>query len=227
MIDPKTFAKSDLLSRVALGLALLIAGTFGLAIAFLVPPRMAENHAESKVGKAAEQAPVAVSSPLRDLPVLAIDHEALAEFCSANVTERRSFVIFRGGTCVVVDEPCVDPVGDARARLEACNEADARFVPERTREGNLIVSFREPVFLNFSAGEIEQLGGGLETVAPLLLTPDERATAGPDWMPPTTARLGLLARRRMLEDAAKPVPVRIIRARERATAATEVEPTEG
>jgi hypothetical protein len=41
--------------------------------------------------------------------------------------------------------------------------------------------------------------------------------AGKGWSPPKNARFGLLARRRLLEDAANPVPVRIIRAKGRVT----------
>ena len=37
-------------------------------------------------------------------------------------------------------------------------------------------------------------------------------------MPPVNAQIGLLARRRMLEDAANAVPVKVIRAKERALA---------
>jgi hypothetical protein len=39
------------------------------------------------------------------------------------------------------------------------------------------------------------------------------------WSPHQNAKVGLLARRRMLEDASQPVPVKIIRAKNRATAA--------
>jgi hypothetical protein len=141
----------------------------------------------------------------------------LVSFCSEHVTENRSFVIFRNGTCVVVNEPSMDPIGDARERLIACEDPEARFVPELTQEGNLMISFKEPVFHNFTAEERAGLEESLNHLTPALLTPKERVSAGDDWVPPTHARFGLLARRRMLEDAANPTAVKVIRAKGRAT----------
>lgn len=210
MIDPRYFGKSLLSSRVALAAALFLAGSFGLGTAFLVPSKPVASRSSPVANETPPPAPA--RSPITP------DTRTIADFCAENVTERRSFVVFRGGTCVVVDEPSTDPVADARKRLAACDEPDARFVPELTREGNLIISFKEPVFLNFTAEELSELASEIDHLAPALLTPKERVAAGTEWVPPTHAKFGLLARRRMLEDAASPVPVRIIRAKQRVTA---------
>jgi hypothetical protein len=228
VIDPKYSQKSSLSSRFALGTALLLAGSFGLAATFLVrsgsldlgatapapPVHLATSPAIAPSETAGEPASASAPTP-PDKPA----SEQLVAFCSEHVTATRSFVVFRYGTCVMVDEPTTDPVADARARLEACEDPEARFVPELTADGNLLVSFREPVFHSFSPAERDSIQGELDRLTPALLTPKERVAAGDDWMPPTHARFGLLARRRMLEDAAQPVPVRVIRARQRVTAA--------
>ncbi|WP_424312500.1 hypothetical protein [Haloferula sp.] len=143
--------------------------------------------------------------------------EELVAFCSDHVTENRSFVIFQNGTCVVVNEPSLDPISDARERLLACEDPEARFVPELTQDGDLMISFKEPVFHNFTEEQRAELELTLSHLTPALLTPKEKASAGDDWVPPSHAQFGLLARRRMLEDAADPKPVKVIRAKGRAT----------
>lgn len=219
MVNPKVYSKSSLSSRVALAAALLLAGIFGLTAAFMVPPK----------AQTARQPVQEISTPaLREAPRLAETSEKpksspppaakdLVAFCSDHVSKNRSFVIFRNGTCVVVNEPSMDPIGDARELLLACEDPEAKFVPEMTMDGNLMISFKEPVFHNFTAQDREELQAKLEILTPTLLTPKEKTSAGDHWVPPSHARFGLLARRRMLEDAADPTPVKVIRAKERAT----------
>jgi hypothetical protein len=215
MLNPRDASKSPLSSRIALSLALLLAGVFGLAAAILLP-------APSLKKTAAAPQPVSDPSPslARSAPAdpPAASPEALVEFCSQHVSERRSFVLFRRGTCVVVDEPCADPLAEARKRLSNCAEADARFVPEPTSEGDLIVTFKEPVFHRFTKDELADLGPWLEQVAPTLLSPAESMVTPEGWAPHPNAKVGLLARRRLLEDATNAVPFKIIRAKTRATA---------
>jgi len=226
VIDPKYSQKSSLSSRFGLGVALLLAGSFGLAATFLVRSGSLSQAPDRPAPTLPAMAPPIVI-PAADAPQPSGEvpnppdkpaSDGLIEFCSSHVTATRSFVVFRYGTCVVVDEPTTDPVADARERLEACEDPEARFVPELTAEGNLLISFREPVFHNFSPEERESIQPELDRLTPALLTPKERVAAGDEWMPPTHARFGLLARRRMLEDAARPVPVRVIRAKQRVTA---------
>lgn len=222
MLNPKDASRSPLSSRIALSLALLLAGIFGLAAAILLP---APNLKKTKVGDSSA-ATSAVATPdavprqhhkAGEPPAPSTDD--LVQFCSSHVTDRRTFVLFSRGTCVVVDEPCADPLAEARKKLAACAELEAPFVPEPTSEGDLIITFKEPVFHRFTPGELRNLGPWLEQVAPALLTPAESVAAVEGWSPHQNAKVGLLARRRMLEDATQAVPVKIIRARNRATAA--------
>ena len=207
-------------TRFALILGLLLSGAFGLGTAIYIKPKSSAATAAA-ISSPSIQVPVVVShqpavAVAKEMPepspAPARNSDDLIAFCSKNVTTSRSFVVFRYGTCVIVDEPCLDPVKEARRILKANEDPEARFVPELTQEGDLIVSFKEPIFHNFSESERDAILGDLDRLTPALLTPRERVSAGDGWVPPTHARYGLLARRRMLEDAAKPVPVKVIRA---------------
>jgi hypothetical protein len=203
-----------------LSIALLLAGIFGLVAAILLP---APTLKKSSVPVAAAPASGLVAAPVmtrgKSGEPPAASMEELVRFCSQHVTEKRTFVVFRRGTCVVVDEPCADPLAEARRKLASCAESEAPFVPEPTREGDLIVTFKEPVFHRFTRGELSALGPWLDQIAPALLTPAESVAAVDGWSPHQNAKVGLLARRRMLEDASQAVPMKIIRAKNRATAA--------
>ncbi len=222
MLNPKDTSRSPLSSRIALSLALLLAGIFGLAAAILLP---APNLKKSVTGHSASTNFAAAdpdTSPRQhhkegEPPAATTDD--LVEFCSRHVTDKRTFVLFSRGTCVVVDEPCADPLAEARKKLAACAESEAPFVPEPTSEGDLIITFKEPVFHRFTQDDLEGLLPWLDQVAPALLSPAESMAAVEGWSPHQNAKVGLLARRRMLEDATQAVPVKIIRARNRATAA--------
>ncbi len=222
MLNPKDASRSPLSSRIALSLALLLAGIFGLAAAILLP---APNLKKSTAGRSAPES-LAAADPETSLrrhekagepPAPSTDD--LVQFCSNHVTDKRTFVLFKRGTCVVVEEPCTDPLAEARKKLAACAESEAPFVPEPTSEGDLIITFKEPVFHRFTQDDLEGLLPWLDQVAPALLSPAESMAAVEGWSPHQNAKVGLLARRRMLEDATQAVPVKIIRARNRATAA--------
>lgn len=222
MLNPKDASRSPLSSRIALSLALLLAGIFGLAAAILLPAPSLKKSAARETPAAELAASNGVLSPPHapdagDPPVPSAD--GLVQFCSKHVTDKRTFVLFRRGTCVVVDEPCADPLVEARKKLASCAESEAPFVPEPTSEGDLIITFKEPVFHRFTQSELHDLGPWLEQVAPALLSPAESMAAVEGWSPHQNAKVGLLARRRMLEDASQAVPVKIIRAKNRATAA--------
>jgi hypothetical protein len=216
MLNPKDASRSPLSSRIALSAALLLAGIFGLAAAILLPAPTLKKNSNSGSAPAATQAFTARVERSNEPP--APSTEELIEFCSRHVTEKRTFVIFRRGSCVVIDEPCADPLAEARRKLAACAESEAPFVPEPTREGDLIITFKEPVFHRFTPAELQHLGPWLDQVAPALLSPAESVVAAEGWSPHQNAKVGLLARRRMLEDASQAVPVKIIRAKSRATA---------
>lgn len=217
MLNPTSTCKTPLSSRVALLTALLLAGMFGLAAAIVLPT----GNFKKTNGRLAHLPARSEAAPIMEANTAAAPTSSAAElvkFCSDNVTENRSFVLFRRGTCVIIDEPCQNPLAVARKKLDACVGEDVRFISEPTAEGDLIVTFKEPVFHRFSRDELAKPSAWLDHASPALLTPAETVAAGDGWSPTGNARYGLLARRRLLEDAADPVPVRIIRAKNRAMA---------
>lgn len=216
MLNPISASKTPLSSRVAMPIALLMAGVFGLGIAMIQPTSIfKKSTAVTASAPVEEENPT--PSPPADPPVPTANE--LVSFCSRHVTEKRSFVVFKRGTCVVINEPCKDPMKEARKILAQCTDAEAKFLTEVTNEGDMIVAFKDPVFHRFSKKELEKLSPALARTASILLTPAESVAAGDGWIPPSNARIGLLARRRMLEDAANAVPVKVIRAKERSVAA--------
>lgn len=217
MLNPLNDTRMPLSSRIALAGALLLAGIFGLAAALVLPEKNSKKDTVSPAPMArADAGRIQEASPAV-LPAGTTDD--LVKFCAANVTDTRSFVVFRNGSAVIINEPCKDPLAEARAKLDACSGTDVRFVTEPTREGELIVTFKEPVFHRFSGDDISQLSLWLSNNAENLLSPEERESTAADWSPNRNTRFGLLARSRMLEDATNPLPVRIIRAKSRAMAA--------
>jgi len=207
-------------------IALLVAGASGLLAVWILPqPKVAGDESRSGAGEPATVAEpqgaeqerevlVRYAAPAPPEPAAA----ELVEFCSKHVTERRCFVLFGRGSCVLVSEPSADPVADAIAMLKACADSSAPFIPEQTRDGGIIISFKEPVFHRFSSEVLDDLGPWPEQVAPALLSLEETMSAGTEWNPPYHARVGLLARRRMREDAATPVALRVIRSKAAQTA---------
>jgi len=224
-------SNAPLLNRFTGVVGLLLAGGFGLTVMWLLPePSVAVAKPPPPVKEVEELPEFPEPAPLADTEgAVQIRYatprppeptsDELVKFCSSHVTEDRSFVLFSRGSCVLVKEPSADPVTDAVELLESCADSSARFVPERTKDGGLIIAFKEPVFHRFLSQELDELAPWLNQVTPTLMTPDESMAAGEDWIPPYHARVGLLARRRMLEDAATPVAIRVIRAKPAETAA--------
>ena len=219
MLNPREASKTPFSSRIAFGIALLLAGSFGLAVAIMVPNHTPQPVTEKSLSANDLKIHTSLEQDDRTGTASTIPTDSLVKFCSRHVTSTRTFVIFSRGTCVVVNEPSSDPLADAKRKLAACADPGTPFIPEPTAEGDLIVSFKEPVFQRFTREEMTNLASALEKLAPALLTPAESIAAGDSWTPPDHAKVGLLARRRMLEDASSAVPVRIIRAKSRETAA--------
>ena len=219
MFDPTIASKSPLSSRIALPIALLLAGTFGLAIVTVQPPEVFEKAEQfTKEVELPTNFPRSEARESVDLKTVPIPEDDLVQFCARHVTAKRSFVVFSRGTCVVINEPCINPINKAREILAKCNDVNAKFVSEPTTEGDLIVTFKQPVFHRFSPSEIAAMEPELLQTASSLLSPEESVAAGAGWTPPAAARLGLVARRRMLEDVVEAAPLRIVRSKERAIA---------
>lgn len=216
MFDPASASTSPLSSRIALPVALMLAGTFGLVIVAVQPPVVSKNAALRPIEMGSQAETPRIEGPEAvDLVAVPTAEEDLIRFCSDHVTAKRSFVIFKRGTCVIINEPCQSPLREAREILAKCDDPNARFISEPTTEGDLIVAFTQPVFHRFSPHEMSELAPDLAKTAAALLSPVESVEAGEGWTPPAIARFGLVARRRMLEDAAKAEPLKIVRARNR------------
>ena len=218
MLNPSNASRSPLSSRIALPVALLLAGVFGLAVAWVQPSFLGSRAGAAPIGHRVLEKNRAVSAPSASARPESAGEDLIA-FCSRHVTATRSFVVFKHGTCVVIEEPCAEPMKRAVEVLEHCTDPAATFLAEATADGDMIVTFKEPVFHRFSPAEMAELRPWLREAAPALMTPQESVKAGDGWVPPDNARVGLLARRRMLKDASDAVPVKLIRAKERAVAA--------
>ena len=136
----------------------------------------------------------------------------LIEFCSTNVKDNRTFVLFRYGTCVVVENEKNPDEAKAQA-IEILKETatpDARFVCTQVENHNLIVSYTKPVFhLRFNE-DMEIHRQEIETDFRRFLTEKEQTDISEHWEPPFHAKVGLRSRARLLKDAADPVVSRVI-----------------
>ncbi len=212
MLDPNNACRVPLSSHLALLSALLLAGTFGL-LATLLLPSMAPGESEASArgrNPSQDAAPGQIELP-PGMPEAAPTEE-LVRFCSQHVSKQRSFVLFPQGTCVIVDEPCEDAVAEACERLADCASADARFVSELTSDGDLIVAFDKPVFHRFTREQLQEITPWLGENTALLHGPSKNATDENAASSRLDDRIGLLARKHLLEDASNAVPVRIVRA---------------
>jgi hypothetical protein len=220
MFDPQSTSKSPLSSRIALPVALLLAAAFGLCIAIIEPNVvLKKSQAVEQAKPATEINPTAPVEAAPGIKLPAPDAQGLVKFCSENVTATRSFVVFRNGTCVVVNEPSADPMKAAREILSSSYNEEAKFVTEMTAEGDMIVAFETAVFHRFSPVEMTSLHNWMKSSGINFLTQKELLAAGEGWTPPANAQMGLLARRRMLDDSLNAVPIKVIRAKDRAVAA--------
>ncbi len=75
-----------------------------------------------------------------------VDLEKIIKFCDSQTTATRGFVVFRNGTCALVNESSEYPVKAARATLCNCAQSEARLLSELTAEGDLVVTFKGSVF---------------------------------------------------------------------------------
>ena len=136
----------------------------------------------------------------------------LIDFCSNNVKDNRSFVLFHYGTCVVIENEN-DPAAAKTQAIQILRETatpDARFICTPVEDKNLIVSYTEPVFhLRFSE-DMDLHRKEIEADFRRFLTEKELADISPHWEPPFHAKVGLRSRARLLKDAADPVVSRII-----------------
>ena len=137
--------------------------------------------------------------------------EAIISFCASCTTASRGFVVFANGTCVLVKEPSADPGAEAKLLLAESAAPEARFLKEKTLEGDIVVTFQDTVFhwvpsadvANLDVSSLEHLGS--------LLSQSELESTPEGWMPAADARVGLVARKRLNADAQEGRIVKILR----------------
>ena len=200
VFSPNPFS-SDSLSRFSAGVALVLAAGAGLVVAWWVPrPPDVTRAASEPVPILTEATP----PPVADIPTV-------IRFCATHTSERRGFVVFSEGSVVLVSEPCADPIAQAEETLRRCAKPDAIFVTEQTTSADLVVTFTEPVFQWIPSKQRETLAAWAEKHLDTLFSPAELAKKSGDWKPGADARVGLVARGRLLEDAKSAKVVKVIR----------------
>lgn len=218
MISMKSLKKSCRVSSPEAVAALFISALIGLSMVALVPERNISEPGykavDSVTGRdafteVAEDSEAVVSSG--DLALGSADLEKVISFCITHTTASRGFVVFRNGTCVLVNEPSENPVKEALSILAGCAQSEARFLSERTAEGDLVVTFKGSVFHWIPGSDINTLEEWSLANFETLLSENERKEAAPGWVPPANARLGLVSRKRLLEDAASNEVVKVLR----------------
>lgn len=215
MISMKSLKKSCRVSSPEGVAALFVCGLIGLSMVVLVPeneiPESGQSAAESGGVNDAGSFPSDPRMVSGDTGLERVDIKRVIDFCITHTTASRSFVVFRNGTCVLVKEPCEDPVKAALGILKGIAGTDARFLSEQTAEGDLVVTFKGSVFHWIPGEDIASLDKWYLANSASLLSEQERGAAAPGWVPAPNARLGLIARKRLLEDAASKEIVKILR----------------
>lgn len=191
-------------SRLAGGAAVLVASLTGLVAVWLFP---SEIPRDEKMARAVVS-PATLILPDPTEP----DLGKVISFCALHTTQGRGFVVFKNGTCVILQEPSHDPVAAARRMLKETALPEARFMSERTAEGDLVVTFGGPVFHWIPADQLAEQTVWAQENLDKLLSEEERKVAKEGWLPPPDALLGLVARSRLLEDSRKRVIAKVIRA---------------
>ncbi|WP_411827224.1 hypothetical protein [Luteolibacter sp. AS25] len=195
--------------RILTMVGLFVFALSGLVIALLAPAENdLENH-ETNTSKTKIQIIEPEQYLGKDLPDPNL--EKLVNFCINHTTADRGFVIFSNGTCVLIPEPCEDPLTTAREMLANNAKPEARFLTERTTDGDLIVTFQNSVFHWVGSYELEAIRNWAEANLHSLFSPEEMKTIKPNWTPPMDARVGLVSRKRLLADGSGMEIVKILR----------------
>lgn len=202
---------SDRISRFSAGMALVLAAIAGLFAAWWIPRPPKEPKPDAGPTVILPETP---EPPAADLP-------AIIQFCATHTTDKRGFVVFGEGTVVLVQEPAEDPVAQAVEMLRRCAKPDAVFVTEKTTTSDLVVTFTEPVFQWIPSRQCETLANWAGKNLNSLFAPAELAKKAPDWTPAPDARVGLLARKRLLADAKEAKVVKVVRPAPSAQPATK------
>ena len=197
------------LNGLAWRLAALLGSTLGLVAVHL--PAV-DSRPSAPVSQAAL---TPVGPPLLDVGG---DLEHCVKFCSEYVTHERCFVVFEGGTCVIIDVAAKDPASEAVEILRKCSDPEARFITTEIEDGNYLVTYREAAFHVMLSNDIQEERQRIESDFLTFMTRTERDSMAEDFEPPFHAKLGLIARARLNDDARDRRVVKIIRPKSGPTA---------
>ena len=156
---------------------------------------------------------VSISKPER---LVEVDRSArLKKVILANrshVTLSRSIVVFENGTSVIVKEPSMDPVSDAKVVLAKCYSKQIKFKTHPVEEGGTIVAFETGSVYHwlFPDDAAVVATWPIDEIKDLLM-PNEKAVIEEDWNPPLHVRMGLTARKRLSEDVVDLHVIKILR----------------
>jgi hypothetical protein len=202
-----TVPDSPQLNQIAMRLAAGLAATFALMAILLHQELLPWSP------KVPHSPPLTTAASPAQGPLTGVALDRLITFCVQHVTPERCFVIFKNGTCVIVEEPAPDPITAAKEILAKTSGVTARFLTRRIEEGHLMVTYREPVFHCLFRDEITQLTPHLEDQFRSHLSPSERKSMPPNWTPPADAQLGLLTRTSLNKDASALQIAKVVRSR--------------
>lgn len=209
LLSPDTTQLNQVAIRIAAGLASAMALFAVLLHQDLLPwlPTAGQNTStvRKEVAKPHATAEVGTVSSVAIQPRIA--------FCAQHVTPERSFVIFRNGTCVIVNEPSKDPIAEAKDILTKTSGSEARFITRKIEDGHLMVTYREPVFHCLFAPEIEDLSHSITQNFSKYLSLNEKKSMPASWTPPTEAKFGLYSRKLLNLDASDMTVAKVVRSR--------------
>lgn len=206
---------AGLLNKASWRISALLAGTLALVAVYLnqggilLPgdpsPQPVSARANSAVPAGSPAGRATNGEPVTDA-------QRRIEFCAQHVTAERSFVVFRNGTCVIINEPNDDPIGTALALLRKTSAPDARFITRPIEADSYMVTYNEPIFHCLFADEVAQLAPVVDKSLDSFLTESERLAQPAGWEPPFDAKLGLVARTFLNTDARDQQVAKVIRA---------------
>lgn len=130
----------------------------------------------------------------------------------SHVTLNRSIVVFENGTSVIVNEPSLDIVQEAKQILASCQADRIRFKTHQVESGRTIVAFEQgAIFHWLFPDDIGVVGRKPVSEMKELLSASELSTIQSNWNPPLHARLGLTARKWLSFDVANLQVVKILK----------------
>jgi hypothetical protein len=149
-------------------------------------------------------------------PNVAVDLAMVADRAGYYTDHKKTIVIFRNGTCVVLAPELPNPEAEAKGVLNQVFNYHPDFNPQRMDDGNFAVSFSQPncfavvTKTEFERNKVYIVENHLDGVvrAEVLLNAEKKPNVFDD-----RGMIGLFGRARMFMDAEKPVVAKIVKPR--------------